>query len=121
MLGSQTNKVKPLSSDSDYYKDREQSHMSGNKALDVFGKSEKDELEDFWWDSIKKPLLPWRGGGIITTRGEFAFCVHRCWWSRDPRIIIRRLSTGTSIETTPKTVYFWMVDSYSPYTKEDLK
>ncbi len=120
MLNLINDNVKKLPLKSDYYIDWNDSTVKGDRALIAFGKSEENGISDFWWDSINKDNLPWRGGGMITNRGEFTFCVYLKWWAKkDPDILLNRLTEGKSIDSEPKTIYLWMTDSYSPYTKED--
>ena len=126
MFNLLNNNVKKLSIESEYYKEWNESIVKGDNALTSFGKSEDGEIKDFWWDSIKKSDLPWRGGGLITNRGEFAFCVYLKWWAKkDPDILLKRLTSAKTLnagdagDSDPKTIYLWMTDSYSPYSAED--
>lgn len=110
MLGTKTYPVKPLSEKTIYFKEHTESTCKGDKAVAVFGKSEYNGITDVWWDSVKKDYLPWRGGSVITNRGTFSFCVHLKWWSDQPKHPIRlmkRLSTGISIEEEIPTIYLW--------------
>ena len=107
MIG--TNKIKPLSIFSSYIAEYNDALIKDDKAMNVFGKSEEDDgIKDFWWDSVKKDLLPWRGGGIVTDKGQFYFCVYLGWWAKkEPTKLIDRLSTGDTLKTKQKTIYFW--------------
>lgn len=113
MLGTPTYRIKPLSRRSTYFLEYTSADVKGDKALLVFGKSEVNGFKKFWWDSIKKDYLPWRGGTVVTNRGTFCFCVYITWWAngqKNPKKLLKRLAKGTSIESEDSnrvSIYFW--------------
>lgn len=110
MLGTPTYNIKPLSRTSPYYREHSSAIVKGDRAVALFGKSEIGEIKRFWWDSIKKDNYLWRGGGIVTNRGTFRFCVYMTWWKngqKNPKKLYNKLIGGSMIEGENVSIYFW--------------
>lgn len=101
-------KIKELDKESIYYKAHESSHCKGDRACNIYGKSEQSEVVEFWWDSVKKECVPWRGGVVVTSKHTFSFCAHHVFWNRSPKKLLNYLIHSDTIEKDDKTIlYFW--------------
>ena len=102
--------MKPIPKTFKYYHEMTEAKIQGDAALAVFGKSElEDDENNFWWEPIDRQLLPWRLGGIVTTKGRFRLCAMPQWWvPKTPSKLFEHLSGAHSIENS-KTIRLWMV------------
>ena len=103
--------ITPLSVDSLYYIAYSNAKCKGDDAIQLFGKSDGDESNDYWWHSIKKEYLPWRGGTIITGKGTFCWCVHMSLWRNQEqtpgRLLYKILNDKSINNSCNNSIYFW--------------
>lgn len=105
---------KPIAPDNEYLLRYSYSEgPKGDSAATILGKSEDDSDETtVLWHHIQPKMMPWRGADIVTTRGRFVACAALDWWlPKNQKTFLSRVCAQESIESEPRTIYLWKVDS----------